>query len=317
MKKLIITIMIVLLFSNMSYLKSESKKGNTLLVTDSTIQVGFEYGEKYMLLDFKKSGVNSLMAVSKVSIKDGNKITTLMNSCTDWIGPYIVRADRNGNKNTPAFTGGWHGFNGDKKTTATARTVSYLVYADNKKVVKNKAIGCDNINLQIINLVQGYNTKEINGKGRHILKELINYSINGFTINVSTHIQALEDITIEQYYGLQTQNSAWRDLVEYVKVDLGNVYTYNGFSGYIYSKSASEVQKYILKSKDDMLIAWMDTNLGLGKRQYLSKDKAYAFTLSNGKSYFNLINGVEAKMKKGANLMWTGGYMFKPTVKNN
>ncbi len=293
-------------------------QSNTVYKSNGLISVAFKYDtDLSMWIDFKSGGVNSIFGISKISIKGTgrnskdkvlknnekelkNNEKVLMNSTTDWIGPYMVKSNSDGNSNKAAFTGGWHGFNGDGTGAPTAKTISVSVLADDKKVEKNKTILCDKVRITVVNLVQGYNTKSSDGKGRPVLKETVYYNIEGNKIDVETGIEALESITIEKYYGLQTQNSSWRDTVTY-----GDGKAINGYI----NSTGQKISQYTLKGNGNVLTAWIDNEYELGKGEYV-KGQASAFTAAYGKSYFNLINGVNVHLEKGSVVNWKGGYIF-------
>ncbi|MDF2989353.1 MAG: hypothetical protein K0R50_4863, partial [Eubacterium sp.] len=235
-------------------------ESNIVYASNRQVRVAFKYDTgSSMWIDFKSGGVNSIFGISKISIGGAstnsleevlkNKEDVLMKSETDWIGPYIVKSNTNGNSNQAAFTGGWHGFNGDGTGTPTAKTISFLVFADDIKVEENKIIICNKVRITVVNLVQAYNTKSIDGKGRPVLKETIDYTISGNKIDVETRIEALESITIERYYGLQTQNNLWRDTITYGDGDTVN--------GYINS-SGIDISQFTLKANGNALTAWID-----------------------------------------------------------
>ncbi len=286
-------------------------QSNIVYKSNGLVSVAFKYDKDHsMWIDFKPGGVNSIFGINKISIKGTgtnnkekvleNNEEVLMNSTTDWIGPYMVKSNSDGNSNKAAFTGGWHGFNGDGTGAPTAKTISISVLADHKKVEKNKNILCSKVEITVVNLIQAYNTKSSDGKGRPVLKETVYYNITGNTIDVENRIEALESITIEKYYGLQTQNSSWRDTVTYGDGDAIN--------GYINS-SGQKISQYTLKGNGNALTAWIDNKYDLGKGEYV-KSQTSAFTVAYGKSYFNLINGVDVHLEKGSVVKWKGGYIF-------
>lgn len=220
----------------------------------------------------------------------------------------MVEAAVDSNNNPIAFTGGWHGYNGELKGSPTARTDSVEVYADDSLITHYANMKYNTLKIYVTNSLQGYNTTKPNGTGRYILKECVVYTINKASINVAVEITALEDIVIRKYYGLQTQNTAWTDSIEYIDV---NGRCIGRFMGMEESKVNGYPQKIILKGKNNILTAWLDTNNGLGKREYVSDSRPQAFTLKYGKSYFSLVNGMYVKLKCGEKLNWAGGYIFK------
>ncbi|WP_152669096.1 DUF4855 domain-containing protein [Paenibacillus sp. DMB20] len=242
--------------------------------------------------------------------------TLLQGDVSDWIGPYIVRANADGNGHPPSFTGGNHAYDGGNTGSATAVTESVQVWADGVELEEGKVVSSDEVKIRVVNLVQGYNTKLQDGTGRAVLKETVTYEISGGRVRVHNDIEALEDIIFETYYGLQTVNGAWNHTVRYYAGDReaasspANVYSDSG------TKTLNpDIDSFLLSSDDQggfrhMLRVQLDRQYGLGTLQHLAEDMPVVFTQNYGKTYFLQIKGTAPELKKGERFSWQGSYDF-------
>jgi len=258
-------------------------------------------------LYFSQCGVNNLFAIDKIKlVNDENDI--LIESCTDWIGPYIVKAiDQDSDIENKDFTGGWHGTNGYARIEATACSKAYTIFADGKEITSEESGQANNIRIVTKNHIKGYNTDN------YILEETVTYTIHGSQVDVKVEILALEDIMILRYYGLQTQNNKFDKTIQYFYED-GSLMTKsldNENDSGIDNKS--KVMAFELSSNNHpfLLKAWINSEGTLSSFDYLSLDKPKAFTTQYHKSYFNLIDGIPLTLKSGKTTNWSGGYSFK------
>ena len=274
-----------------------------------------------MWIEFRKDGVNNIMGIGRFYLVENQsklvnttfikKPTPFKVTYTDWISPYILRAnEKKGTNSIPTFTGGWHGYNGDGTGSPTARTKSYAVFVDGRKVYDKGVIVGKEVVIEVINYIQAYNTKNIDGTGREVMKETIQYILTEGNVEVLCEIEALEEIVIERYYGIQSDNIGWDGTLIYGEELV--VYKGKEDSKYFSKEFQQLIDSYKLVSKDGKhkLIAWMDRTIGLGGYKNLSEGKPTIFTLDYGKTYFNLINGVPKKVKQREILNWRGGYKF-------
>ena len=154
--------------------------------------------------------------------------------------------------------------------------------------------------------MQAYNTKDIK---LNVLKENVRYDITPNKVKVEVVSTALEKVLLQKYYGLQAQNSKF-ERIEYS----------NGITAYCedYSDSGpynknNIADSFKLISKDDTykMIVTLDTSFGLGNFENLSPDNPTIFTQNYGKTYFNLVNGIDKFIEKGDSIKWRGSYEFK------
>ncbi|NMA85634.1 MAG: hypothetical protein GX962_17435 [Epulopiscium sp.] len=313
-----------LIYMNSPFLYNEAK--DKLLVQhnngeENLVRVGFKYNKKEDLwIDFKKGGVNSLMGMGSFYLSSNLYPSTVPNfhrvskvflhTASDWVGPYIVRQGYEESGDKPRFTGGWHGSNGDETGSPTGRTSKVEVYIDGKIIMKDKVFSADEVQVHVTNYIQGYNTTLLK---KEILKENVVYRIIHNNIDVSVELEALEDLVIERYYGLQALHGPWRGEIGYF-ADLNTLQRFstsiNSNSGL--KKDGPNIQGMHFASTNGKheLITWLDRSYGLGAMDYVSLDQPCAFSLAYGKSYFNLIHGIEKKMETGEKLYWRGKYTF-------
>ncbi|WHH60389.1 hypothetical protein [Petroclostridium sp. X23] len=287
---------------------------------ENKVQIIHKYSEGYdMWLDFERGGVNSILGIGNIYLapNDQSTIRTSLSktakilslSCTDWTSPYVVKDMAKPNK-TPNFTGGWHGYNGDGTGRPTARTAQYEVVADGEPLQANKEKFCETAEIKVVNLIEGYNTKDLPENEKYVLKETVHYLIVNGQINIDVEIEALKDIAIERYYGIQTVNYGWRDIVAYAD---SSVYQgqLSSDSGAI--KDMPNIDSITIKNTKDghYLKAWINKSYDLGSQQYVNSSLPGVFTESYGKSYFNIVNGSTLMMKTGDKHYLRGGYLLK------
>lgn len=312
-------------------------------ITNDVLEVTYKYGNGYdMTVQMQKQGGldennnpvggNQLFDFcrwfktansSRVVTDNPDKSAYYSINGTDYFGPYRVRAVNNADGDKAAnndFTGGNHQYNNSGSgSTATARTAS-IVFSVDGKVVTNFAGYAKIVQVDWINYVQGNNTKKADGTGREILTERYTVYFDGDKFKVKNVIEALEEIYIYTYYGMQAKQM------------------YAGSSGayaidplyYLGSKANKERQprntvtsaedKYcremLYVGRNDILDMFMD-NVGLGDFTLATEDPVSAFS-STGKLYFNLINATDASGGLVLNtkdvIYYTGWYQFRPKL---
>jgi hypothetical protein len=274
-------------------------------------------------IQFNKIGINNIFGISSLYLANNTNPSVnpnltresqvFLKAFTDWIGPYKVKSNNSAMADNRIFTGGWHSIKKNNIKIPTAKTLNYTITADGKAIQLDQVTYCNKVKIDVVNLIQGFNSLNRDGDKKYILKETINYTIFCNNVDVSVKIEALEDITILKYYGLQTQNTPWEGKIQYINSQYGNKvidYTFPSNSGA--KKDYPNAKEYNLFSisGNDKLKAWIDSKYGIGKMQYVSDSLPCAFTPATNKSYFNLINGISVSLKKYSKLYWRGGYIF-------
>ena len=268
----------------------------SIVANDNTLIVSKKCDDgKTMKVTFAPFGPNSLWQLKNISFysESGEQLMSRSTN-TDSVGPYHVAAIDNIDGGNPSaisrFTGGCHGWNGDQSGAATAS--SLVGYKATKHLVT----------ISVTNKIQGYNTIKEDGSGREIIKEEIRYifSAENDDILVRNSITALEDVTIELYYGLQIAFAR-----DYVKYNCGEKSVWH---------AKSESSSYIgdtldsVEAKSDHFVQRMFlTKKGLGYFSYVPSTLAKVF--QEGKVYYNLIRQ-NVSLSKGESLYFEGGYAF-------
>lgn len=288
--------------------------------SETYIKVMFHYtNDLDMIILFKNCGQSSLLQLYNIytcsregTFGDFTKTTTtIKTSYSDWVGAFKILATNNidgDSLDTVTFTGGWYGYNGGQAGSKTATLESINVYVDGKTLDNDSTLGGYEFKLIVKNLIQASNTKKSDGTGRNVLRETITYLIKGDgKIEISNNIEALEDITIKEYYGIQVDNAGkYIDSLIYLndiskKADLTS-YNSNGTKD-------SPCRRFVGIGGTDYVTAYVEDE-GLGKFNYVAKNTATAWNSNYKKSYFNLVRGIDLVLTEGQGTYWKGGYIF-------
>lgn len=294
--------------SDINELELRENELNTLevLKLDESVLITIPRNDHFVVVEMKSVGVNELFGFSKIDFFKNDELQKELTVCTDWIGPYMVRSISCSDDKVAQFTGGWHGTNGDGTGEPTAETLSVVISYEGIALEENQLYRIEAVDIEVSNIVNAYNDCE------PAIMEVITYSFEEEAIYISVEIEALTEIEISKYYGLQTQNSIWDGTIEYRYRD-GNILT-NPLSESSQSdaKNVGIVQEYVLNSTDhEFSLSAGIIDVGLGKFEYLGNDNPSSFTLDYGKSYFNLINGESLQMCQGEKVYWEGYYIFE------
>jgi hypothetical protein len=255
-------------------------------------------------------GANNIWQIRSVTFyaEDGTLLKA-NETTTDSVGPYQVKAVNNAdgeNIGTAVanFTGGTHGYNGDTTGSATASSIVEIFSDADMK----DEFGCSYLDIVVTNKIQGWNTRKADGSGREILKEEVHYIFSSAEdgIIIKNNIEALEDIVINLYYGMQIAFA--RDKVRF--------YAGEKSSWLPSSDNASYVGDCLdcVAAKSDNLEQrmWVEPK-GLGHFTYVPDTIAKAF--QSGKVYYNLIRE-DLPLAKGEGVFFTGGYSFAYAAKS-
>lgn len=268
--------------------------------TENTLSVSGELDNGSYELIMMPCGPNNIMAIKDMVLTHPNESLTLI-SGTDWVGPYVV-LDPQESSDTPwYFTGGWH--ETIDTLEPTAKMIHYSI-TNSSGGNLDTAGKTDKIIIEVTNLINDYNTREA------ALKETVTYTITKSQIDVSTEIVAIKSCIIDRYFGLQMYHGPFKHQMTYTSDTSQYLYPMTE-SSYGPLRSEDIVHTMTMSSKHLAVIGWIDETNGLGDFSYLGEDQSSAFTMSYGKSYFNLINGVSCQLSEGETLSWSGGYQIK------
>ncbi|MBO4897891.1 MAG: copper amine oxidase N-terminal domain-containing protein [Clostridia bacterium] len=226
---------------------------------------------------------------------------------SDWHSPFIVNAKENAfSDNRFSFTGGNHGYNNNGSGAQTANRVFFWIEADGIAVDKGYGY-CSKLVINWKNAVQGSNTKEPSGWGRAIMEESHTLTFDGYEFVSEVTLMPLEDIDIYRIYGFSAEiKNVWDNTVEY------------DYSIYKESKPGTESSEAAEKNckaitcrrGSNALRISLDTDYGLGTREYLESGRHSAFAESYGKVYFDIVDGITIEAAKGEPLYYRGAYKF-------
>jgi hypothetical protein len=162
----------------------------------------------------------------------------------------------------------------------------------------------EKIIITVTNEIQGYNSADT------ALKEVVTYTIWDQFIEVQVDTEAVQDVEISRYYGLQTQNAVWNDTVTYVYMD-GSEETYDMVNNsFARIKGENVVDYYVVADKSGRYLKVDLYNQGLGDFQAISNDQYTAFTMHYPKTYYNIINGEPVILNVGDSFTIQGIYEF-------
>lgn len=272
--------------------------------------------EKNMQISFYPCGVNQLFGIAKVSYYStlGDHLQKHPSgefpSGTDWVGPYYVCGASSAQSGlAKKFTGGWHGSNGDGTGNPTAQTTEVSFTIDGETLNGNFERNCQKVEISVCNLIHGYDFSLTN---KNLIKETVHYTIrDNRQIDVEVKIEALEDLLIQRYYGLQSQNFAIFDSVKYqAGPTIINAAAVNVNSN---CKSNGGLNTIRLTDNQNVhqLTLVLSTQEGLGATSnYLGAGIPRAFSANYRKSYFNLVNGQDLVLNKGEQVYWKGSYLW-------
>ena len=127
---------------------------------------------------------------------------------------------------------------------------------------------------------------------------------------MQVRIEALENIVIQRYYGLQSQNFALFDQVSYMADQ--QVINTAGINVDSRCSTNEGINTILLNSNKNQhqLRLVLNTTEGLGVSCNLGSGVPKAFSSSYRKSYFNLINGKDLPLRKGEEVYWKGSYFW-------
>jgi hypothetical protein len=315
--------------TNAALAKTPPKNPNIPLYVykkDDLVRVAFNYSkDKDMWIDFKKSGPNSLPQIYRFwkvtnfspgvsnDLKNYHlKARVFFESYSDFVGPFTVRSleEKSSEGIAPFFTGGYHTYDKQGRTYRTAKNIGFTVKSGENKISDNTITPAEEVEIKVINVIQGYNTVGAFSDGRSVLREEVTYRITGNKIYVHNKVTPLEDAEISRYYGLQTIDEPWNEEIKYFSGNEAINSTSLGGTSSGWKKVAPLVNKYQIRKGSDVAVVEIDNNFGLGKREYVEYNKPLAFRASYGKSYFNLINGRNLVLKKGQSVEFRGSYAF-------
>ena len=302
--------------------KSSYKNALRYNHANKSVRMRFRYNSNHdMIFDIGKRGSNNLPQIAAFYKEpnttgylpmDFTLTTQFIADQTDWISPYVVKAKANIDGDLPLsehFTGGYHGYNnGASDAVGTATNTSFKVFADKKLLTADCDIYANEIVIEVVNLINATNTKKADGTGRNVIQETVTYTIVGNKVDVSVAIKALEDITIQTYYGIQAYVVAFNSFQFVGDNVMTGVFdtTAGHYGGH---KADSDCNVMLAMTATDKLTMFVDNMFGIGKLRYLEATTGVCAYMNYGKMYFYLINNHDFTANTVLN--YRGGYVFE------
>jgi len=202
--------------SNYTLAAAPTGSGDTMPVkwsiSSNVLRVAWASAGRCFRMTFGLLGVNQLPNLITQEGAPGSDLSSavwsqLSTTGSDYLPPFQVSADANGDGGAIAFTGGSHGSNGDATGSPTARNMLYRVYADDTAVSSGSG-SAQCVNVQIVNEVQAHNTKTA---GRYVLRQSFNINFRAWGMEVTADVHALEAVHVITDYALQAITGGWQD----------------------------------------------------------------------------------------------------------
>ncbi len=252
--------------------------------------------------------INTCYGIKEFSLTQYDHLVVIPSN-SDWLSPYQVKSEDDDAHLAalPQFTGGWHGSNGDSTGPATSFMKSFQIFADGKEIIGHTAGQAQTINIIVNQIIKGYNTDN------YVLEEYILYTLQNNKVQMRVKIVALQNVVIEEYYGLETLNAQFNEFVHYHYED-GTSYTQSlqNFSQSGPNSALNHVTSLTLSSTEHPFILRASLLYAehLKPFPHLTPDQPEAFTESYGKSYYNIVRGQPLIMKTGQVFKWAGSLQF-------
>lgn len=269
-------------------------------------------------IEFGKLGINEITHPVSITHSD----TFVQNS--DWISPYVSGTVTNGELDSNLATvGGNHGTDGGGGFP-TANSVSTSVLIGDREVPQDgEKHKFDKVEVVTINHIT--NKANINLETGERLKvdfiETVRYTLERNHMAVEVEIEAVEDIYINWYMGLQLIRSAWKNDAFFAH-DLSQTELYTQSAEILNSGTKGEspnLSRVVMRNGvGDVAHVYMDKDFGVGYSHISDSDPVMYLRENFGKMYFHLIKRPNNLVVSGGEKVgYQGGYIFgKNKAKN-
>ncbi|WP_131100643.1 hypothetical protein [Bacillus sp. SYJ] len=291
--------------------------------TNHRVQLPFS-DTKNMIIDFDELGINKIFHPRRIYFLDKvngglnpsfTGATLIKSINTDWISPYGLAAINNPLNSNSFTVGGNHGTN-SSSGFAIARNILISMYTDNKLVGDRQAIYAkEKVVIEVLNYIAAPNVIDLTtGAKRDSVAE---YTITPKNINVSVTLEALEEVDLKYYLGIQAEKDGpWYKYLYYMPdvnqtiIDM-TVDTMEGNSG-VYPDSKAD--RFVMKKDNFVLIVQRSNEIGIGRSTMIIGHKIFKHTAGiSGKVYGHLI-GAPKRLKVGDTIYLTGSYTFSESL---
>lgn len=291
-------------------------------------RVQFPFSDtKNMIIDFDELGINKIFHPRRIYLLD--KVNGGLNSSftgatliksinTDWISPYGLAAINNPLNSNSFTVGGNHGTN-SSSGFATARNISVSMYADNQLIGDGQAIYAkEKVVIEVLNYIAAPNVIDLTtGAKRDSVAEYVTYTITPKNMNVSVTLEALEEVDLKYYLGIQAEKDGpWYKNLYYMPdvnqtiIDM-TVDTSEGNSG-LYPDS--EADRFVMKKANFILIGQRSNEIGVGRSTMVTGQKLFKHTAGIGGKVYGHLIGTPQRLKVGDTIYFTGSYTFTESL---
>jgi hypothetical protein len=294
------------------------------LKTGTTLAAKFVYSDSQnMIIEFDLLGINQITHLKRIYTQDkvagtmdndlyANRVL-LYEASSDWISPYRIEALSNGNGNSLFTTGANHGTN-NGEGFPTARNGGAKIYVDDMELRDGEvSFAREKVVIETVQYVSAFNAVNLTtGDKRDSLKETIKYTITPGNLAVSLNFEALEDLNVKNYAGLQMQKGVWGNKIYFMEdAALPTVYDISGAnSAQSSTKANGQPDRWVAKGSSHTVVAYYDEEIGLGDRVYVDTTETMLYTTGT-KIYGKLLyNAAGRTLLAGDSMYWCGGYTF-------
>lgn len=288
---------------------------------NDTSNIIYEFGTLSPNDFFEIKNIRTQSNSSNVEDYSGDE---LLRSSTDWVSPYGMLADTNPVTDSRFTVGGGHGTSGG----AGFPTGSYIgisnLKVDGKGVINGNHIGKE-LTFTIEHYISASNVINLEtGEKRNTAKETRYYKINKDGIHVEVGLEALEDITLTHYAGLQTIQ---RDSFDYFyfKGDVPEkLYTVTGLTNWELPtlKDPTILDRVIMYNSEIVMIMHTDRSYGIGTGEFIPDSESQRpmhATPNVGKIYMHNLgrSSNNFKMATGESIAYRGQWSFTENKSDN
>lgn len=239
-------------------------------------------------ITFGQLGINKI--THPVEIKNNTDIHVIN---TDWISPYQAGLILNGNRSGEHYTvGGNHGTDGGGGFP-TANTVNTTVTADGIVVDRTNFLKAKKIVVKVVNHITTKNNIDLTTGARSQTDfiETVTYTLEHNHMQTHVSVEALSDIYINWYMGLQSTNVYSDRLFFTYDTARPLLYTNTGkqVSSGTKAESPNMSRASLLNENDEIMHVYIDKDYGIGYDHIGSNDAIAYLRESYLKFYFHLV----------------------------
>lgn len=296
----------------------EAPKKIALKKVDNKVLVKYRYNtEKSIVIELNELGINQIIHFKKVGYVNEKDLTDNFDYTldyeikSDWISPYGIKAVNNALNDNDVTTGGNHGTDGSGGFR-TARPISLKVSYDGDNLLKNnETIFCDTARIIVKNNIMAGNTINTEtGDGRYCVEETVTYNVKNESFYITVELEALEDVKLIKYTGIQATKQNYTDFYFMDSENPQWLATSTSRTEFALKTSNLKCDRFVLRKGKDLLIGWLDTEVGIGNGEYISSS-SYKGLWSGIKAYLHCIKNKELTIKKSEVVFYAGGYTFQ------